>query len=741
MPIYPFFDIVLGLLEMNSFEALNLEEFYFPPGDNVVKDFFIPVLSNSNKYDRATGYFTSYSLVELSIGICEFASKGGKMRVITSPRLTKEDLVAIKEGYNIIETIGKSMVNNFQKPVDPEMIDRLSLLSELISSGTLEIKVAVMKNLEKCPNAMFHPKFGLMYNPDGGIVSFTGSMNETQNGMIGNWDHIEVSLSHNNASHVRKLKERFDGLWNGRDDSVMILNLPKVVGDLISEYHSDKSLLDLDQKLLQKYDDISEPESVFFKSPEWLRKNRRQYQTNAVHNWIKSGYCGIFDMATGTGKTKTALLSLESLYNNNPGKNIFAVIIAPQKHLVDQWGEEVKQFGVNPIIGHSDASKDWKVDFRRKMTLYLSKPQNMCFLTTMSMFSSKEIQDWISRIDELAIVVDEAHNMGSANRLRKMPSNAKYRLALSATMERYNDSVGTFYLKEYFKTECIKLSIDDAIGKYLVNYNYYPIVCTYSDEEYDQLIEKNESLNKVLKSSVSENVKSKARRDYVEYRYTLNSKMESKFHALKSLMRKYVNDNHFLVYSGKVRTDDEGDFIEGSHSMMLKAIDKTTRILGKNCLNMKISRITYEEKASDRKKIIEDFNNGDIQGIVAISCLDEGIDIPSIKTAVIMSSSDNPREYIQRRGRVLRLFPGKDHADIYDFVVFPRDLDDYRIGGIYSEIELMVLSKEIKRMKEFSRISLNKDETDNLLQEITKVYGMTIEKIMDIAGSEDDEQC
>jgi superfamily II DNA or RNA helicase len=301
--------------------------------------------------------------------------------------------------------------------------------------------------------------------------------------------------------------------------------------------------------------------------------------------------------------------------------------------------------------------------------------------------------------------------------------------------------VGTFYLKEYFKTECIKLSIDDAIGKYLVNYNYYPIVCTYSDEEYDQLIEKNESLNKVLKSSVSENVKSKARRDYVEYRYTLNSKMESKFHALKSLMRKYVNDNHFLVYSGKVRTDDEGDFIEGSHSMMLKAIDKTTRILGKNCLNMKISRITYEEKASDRKKIIEDFNNGDIQGIVAISCLDEGIDIPSIKTAVIMSSSDNPREYIQRRGRVLRLFPGKDHADIYDFVVFPRDLDDYRIGGIYSEIELMVLSKEIKRMKEFSRISLNKDETDNLLQEITKVYGMTIEKIMDIAGSEDDEQC
>ena len=279
---------------MSSYGALNLEAFYFPPGDNVVKDFFIPVLKNSDRYDRATGYFNSSSLAELSVGVCEFVSKGGKIRVITSPRLTKEDLIAIKNGYDLAETVGKSMVDNFQKPADAETMDRLSLLAELIAIGALEIKVAVMRNLDNYPNAMFHPKFGLMYNPDGGIVSFTGSMNETKNGMVGSWENIEVTLSNDNLNHVYKLKERFDRLWEGLDSSVMVLALPKVVDDLIREYRVTRSMLDLDQKLLQKYDSLSEAESVYFKSPGWLKDSRRPYQVEAVHKWIESGCCGIF---------------------------------------------------------------------------------------------------------------------------------------------------------------------------------------------------------------------------------------------------------------------------------------------------------------------------------------------------------------------------------------------------------------------------------------------------------------
>lgn len=725
---------------MSSYGALNLEAFYFPPGDNVVKDFFIPVLKNSDRYDRATGYFNSSSLAELSVGVCEFVSKGGKIRVITSPRLTKEDLIAIKNGYDLAETVGKSMVDNFQKPADAETMDRLSLLSELIAIGALEIKVAVMRNLDNYPNAMFHPKFGLMYNPDGGIVSFTGSMNETKNGMVGSWENIEVTLSNDNLNHVYKLKERFDRLWEGLDSSVMVLALPKVVDDLIREYRVTRSMLDLDQKLLQKYDSLSEAESVYFKSPGWLKDSRRPYQVEAVHKWIESGCCGIFNMATGTGKTKTALMALELLYNTNPGKGIFTVIIAPQKHLVDQWGEEVRQFGVVPIIGHSDSSvKDWKSSFRHSMLLYLSNPQNMCLVTTVASFSSKEVQEWILRIDELAIVVDEAHNMGSTSRLKKLPANAKYRIALSATMDRHNDVAGTQILKQFFGMECINLPIEEAIGRYLANYNYHPVICVYNNQEYEQLLEKNESLEAVLKSSVSDIIKKKAIDDYVEYRYTLNSKMESKFENLESLMKKFVNDNHFLVYSGKVKTDDEGDYEEGSHAIMLNAIDKTARILGRNGLGMKISRITYKESAQDRRKIIEDFNNGDIQGIVAISCLDEGVDIPSIRTAVIMSSSDNPREYIQRRGRVLRMYPGKECAEIYDFVVVPRPLEEVYPGDNHAELELRILSKEIRRMIEFSRISLNKDETEVLLQKITESYGVSVDQIIGRDGCEKDE--
>lgn len=211
----------------------------------------------------------------------------------------------------------------------------------------------------------------------------------------------------------------------------------------------------------------------------------------------------------------------------------------------------------------------------------------------------------------------------------------------------------------------------------------------------------------ILQSSVSDDEKKKAKNEYIEYSYTLNASMESKFATLEVLMRDYVDKDHFLVYSGKVKTDEDGEFIEDSHRQFLHAIDRTVGILGMNGIGLKVSRITYRESARDRKTIIRDFDRGDVQGIVAISCLDEGVDIPSIKTAVIMCSGNNPREYIQRRGRVLRLCEGKDHADIFDFIVIPRNLDDVCDGDRYSDLELKMIAKELHRIEEFKRVALN----------------------------------
>lgn len=700
---------------MGSLNDIVFEEFYFEPKDDIVQEFFIPALKRSERYDRATGYFTSFGLIEMSVGVCDLASRNGKIRVITSPRLSPEDVQAIKSGYDMKMVIGQSMVESFETPTDLMSLDRLSLLSELIATGILEMKIAVMKDLDNYPNAIFHPKFGIMYDSSDGKVSFTGSMNETRNGLGGNWDHIEVSNSNQDVRRTLRLEAIFEELWAGKDDTIRIMDMPDVVQDLIHGFRKEESMLNLDKLLLEKYSN-TKGESVYFKSPGWLVQNKRQYQEDAIEAWVQNGYNGIFNMATGTGKTKTALRALERLYNANPDCGIFTIIIAPQKHLVDQWAEEVKAFDVTPIIGHSDANTKWKDRFRRQMMLYLKEPRNGCLVITISSFSSKEIQEWIQKIKHLAIVVDEAHNMGSSNRLKKLPQNALYRLALSATLERYKDEFGTRHLREYFGEECINLPIEEVIGKYLTNYNYYPIVCNYSSHEYFKFVDSNERLDAILKSSASIAIKKTAKKEYVQYSYTLNAKMESKFETLRALMDGIDQKDHFLIYCGKVKTDDEGDFDDGDHQEYLNAIDKASKIVGMGGLGFKISRITYKEDASRRKEIISEFDSGETAGIVAISCLDEGIDIPSIQTAIIMSSSDNPREYVQRRGRVLRLYDGKDHADIYDFIVVPRDLNDVYFDDPHAGLELKMISKEIRRMLVFSSVSLNPEETDNVLR-------------------------
>ena len=210
--------------------------------------------------------------------------------------------------------------------------------------------------------------------------------------------------------------------------------------------------------------------------------------------------------------------------------------------------------------------------------------------------------------------------------------------------------------------------------------------------------------------------------------------MESKFDILDKLMSQFIGKNHFIVYSGKVKIDENGRAEDNEYHLIEHAIDRTVKILGMNGLGMKISRITYRESSQERKAIIDEFNDGEIDGIVAISCLDEGVDIPSIRTAIIMSSSDNPREYIQRRGRVLRQYPGKDHADIYDFVVIPRDLDDVRPNDVHAEMELKVIAKELRRIIEFSRVCLNPETSDKLLDNISHSYGLDIEYILEEYG-------
>lgn len=714
---------------MLQYGNLTLKSLYFPPEDKIVQTFFIPVLGETKKYDRSAGYFTSSSLVEISVGLCNFITNGGKIRIITSPKLDIDDIEAIRKGYEISEIIGNAMISNFEMPDDPRSLDRLSLLSDLVAAGIMEFRIAVMKNLDEYPNAMFHAKFGIMYHKEGDVIAFSGSMNESANGMGGNWDHIKVDKD---KTDIEEYQYRFERIWNGEDPYVLTLKLPDVALDLIKSLHNNNSTRDLDKELLEKYD--NKKESVYFKSPEWLKL--RSYQNIAIDKWFEQNCSGIFDMATGTGKTKTALCALEKLYNKNPSDGIYTIIVAPQKHLVDQWAEEVELFGVTPLVGHSDASNNWKERFRRSVLIFNNNSKNSCLVTTIASFSSKDVQAEIGKIKNLALVIDEAHNMGSENRLEKLPENANYRIALSATVSRYKDPIGTEMLRNYFGTECINLPLEDAVGKYLTNYLYYPIVCCYSESEYNSYVYRNHELKEVLRLSTSKKEKQQAVEDYKLYCATLNASVESKFDRLVELLKKRRGDNHLLIYCGKTRVIGEGDFEEKSFEEGIRVIDKTSRLVGMNGLGFRTSRITYKESLKERRAVFEDFEKGNIDAIIAITCLDEGVDIPSIRSAFILSSSDNPREYIQRRGRILRQYPGKEYAELFDFVVLPKPLAEVRSKSVNSEIELRMLAKEIRRMDEFSKVALNKEETYKLFDEIVNAYEIEIKDIMETYGDD-----
>ncbi len=717
---------------MSKYGELELKRFYYSPEDDILVSFFIPVLKTAVEYDRAVGFFSSSSLVEASVGICEMAKKGGTIRIITSPRLSQEDVEAIKSGYDLVQISTESLIKNFGNPEDKESLDRLSFLSNLVASGVLQFKIAVLSDSDGI-GTMFHPKFGIVKDEKGNMVSFSGSLNASVNGLGGNWEQMHVATLQDNPQDVIELKEKFDEIWNGNNQNLIVFDFPKVARELLLSYQSDIGEVDLDQELLKKY---NKRQSIYFKSPS--KFTLRPYQQQAINKWFDCNFHGIFNMATGTGKTKTALCALESLYNE-VDLPIYTIIVAPQKHLVDQWVEEVKEFDVNPIVGHSESpSLDWQQEFRRSVMRFNNNPRNQCLVTTVSSFSSAEIQEWVKKISRLAVVMDEAHNMGSYNRLKKLPDNAQYRLALSATIDRYNDKRGSEQLKDYFGEECICFPIDMAIGRYLTKYMYYPVACEYSSQEYDKFIQMNERLETILTSSLKKSSKEAAIVEYKLHTYALNAQINSKFDNLESLLKERSSNDHMLIYCGKTRIDESEDYSGSSKEEGMKIIDKTSQLVGMNGLGIKISRVTYQESLSDRREIFANFEKGDIDGIVAISCLDEGVDIPSIKTAFIMTSGDNPREYIQRRGRVLRQYDGKEYAEIFDFIVTPRKLSTVSFDGMHRDLELKMLAKEIRRMKEFSRVSSNPEITKKMFEDISLAYGISVDDIERIYGGDKD---
>jgi superfamily II DNA or RNA helicase len=723
-----------------SFRDLELKPEYRSKLSNVVKDFYNPVLRQAVQYKRAVGFFSSSALVSMTAGICGLVENGGTIQLIASPRLLPEDIDAINDGLKRRDDVIKeALLRELREPKGRFEEVRLNLLSNLIAAGRMEIKIAFMEDDNTI--GMFHEKLGLMYDVEGNIIAFSGSMNETANAFSNNYEAIDVYASWlQDSDRVLMKQSAFNAMWEDYEPSIRVLNFPDVREELLQRYRVtntiDTSFDDEEPRLEPISIDIP-PSPIGPSVPEYV--HIRPYQNDAIDAWAKQGYCGIFDMATGTGKTYTALAAIARLFSDL-NNNLAVIIICPYQHLVEQWREDIVAFGMKPIVCYSASSqRNWRERLKNAVTSFtLGVQDHFCMVSTNATFSLNYVQDIITKLSgNVVLVVDEAHNFGAEKLSQTLLPHIPYRLALSATIDRHGDPEGTQKLYDYFGNKCIEYTLKDAIDNdMLTPYYYYPVTVSLNEEELSQYIDLTGKIRRnIHQDKAGKIILSEYAKMLLIKRARIVAGAVEKINTLKSLLEKHKEDNQILIYCGATTLHDV-DYQEGKPAIEeARQIDIVANMLG-NDLGMRVSKFTSEENAEERELLKADFAEGKhLQALVAIRCLDEGVNIPSIHTAFILASSTNPKEYVQRRGRVLRKFAGKRHAIIYDFITLPIPLKE--VGKYSPEVLEGVKSlamREIIRMKDFAAIAENPFDSDSLIAEIQRTYDIELESV-----SEEDE--
>lgn len=707
-----------------GFRDIEIKDSYRSDSCNDIGTHFISkMLEHSVIYKRAVGFFSSSALLKLSKGICSMIEKEGRhIYFVVSPILYKEDIEAIKKGYkNRRQVVEEALLREFKDTTDEFECEKLNFLCHLIEKGILDIKVAdKLEQYDGTDIGMFHEKIGFFEDENGDSIAFSGSLNESDNAYSRNFESIQVFKSWEENRRVSIIKDDFDRLWEDKTNLLCVYDFPEAVSKKLFRYQKPTYIKNIDEYEKRE----REKRRVIGSYPKYNCKfGLYDYQKDAINKWAKQNFVGLFDMGTGTGKTITALTASVKLLERLNYK-MATIIVCPYTHLVEQWVEEQSNFNINFLVGYSD----------RKHKNYLSKLKQSVqdfndgiinyfyFITTNASFKLESVQTILRKLKgNVLFIADEVHNFGSAGMRKALIDKFRFRIGLSATIDRHRDEEGTSSIYDYFGKPVIHYGLQEAIyNGVLTRYYYYPVIVYLDDEEQEKYIE---LTNKIRKNTYSHGNTIKLTKQgelYALLRARVIATAKNKVICLKNLMidKQFTDKHNLLVYCGTGK-------ISGDHGDEEKQIDEVCKMLG-NELKMKIARYTSRETTEERQNIADRYKNGDdLQAVVAIKCLDEGVNIPSIETAFILASSTNPREYIQRRGRVLRKYEGKEYSYIYDFITLPFQLD---LVDDYSEALIESFSalarNEIERMKEFSKLAENEHESDILINKIISKFSL-----------------
>lgn len=664
-------------------EKLNLKGLYDSDADDLLLDFYIPVLKESIDYKRIAGYFSSNSLAIAAKGISKFILNGGKMYLIANVILSSDDQEVIKKTISEKEI---EILDEIETMEDAVKKGHLRLLAWMLKNGNLEIRIA------KVQNGIEHKKKGILEDSEENIISFSGSDNETVSGWLYNHEDFHVFCSWIDGDKERHLNPdivSFEKLWNDETNAVRIFNVSDAFkfGLIKSAPKDEEEFRTLSNEMAEEAMKNSslkniQPKSVTEKpSRDNLCKFLRDYQNDAINRWESNGHMGILEMATGTGKTFTAIAAIER-YLKEKKKGV-VVIVAPKQLLVSQWSNELKKLGFSNVIEVMKNSSVWKKDLKGAiLKVDLGHEKEVIAVATYASFCTDNFISTIRSTNTKPLLIcDEMHNSWAPKYRQGLLNSYESRLGLSATPERYMDEKGTEDMQKYFGNIVYTFGISEAIPEYLVPYEYHAEIVELTAEEKYEYEELTSEISIRIAANNGEVDDATFLKILKRSKIVINS--DSKWPAFKNILDSLPNLKRTLIYCSDKQI---GRVLEILHSRKIYA-----------------HKITYKESLKQREEIIESFISDDYKAIVAIKVLDEGIDVPGIERAIILSSSGNPIEYVQRRGRILRRSESKEFATVYDILIFPWKTIPQEI----SKSELSLLRKEMKRIDEFVNSSKN----------------------------------
>ena len=733
------------------------EDGTYRPGEfNSPEKFFNDCLENSNEFDLQLGYFSSATISVLADGFATFISNGGRMRLVINHIVSEEDKEAISKGVHggVIDCFDLTNFETLRQTFDEYQQQFFECLAFLIYDKRIDIRIIKPRNKK----GISHTKSGQFRDGDS-VTSFTGSANFTISGLFNNLEEIKIDRSDSVdkmvQNRIASQREEFDSIMKGKKRNIEYLSPENLITALQSNF-GDKDieeLLDVEKKLRkikaekairerqEQPDMVCEDLNIEPQFP--YPSGPREYQKTAFENWKNNGQKGLFAMATGTGKTITSLNCLLEIYKR---KGYYkAIILVPTITLVNQWEQECRKFNFSNIIKVYSKNLTWRdeverVAFNEKYKTEKEPEVSYIIISTYASYSRERVFKVLNGFDRrrLLMIADECHNMGSGSlvkRLKEIPYLR--RIGLSATPERQFDDEGNQKLKKFFGSEeryTYEYSMEEAIQNgVLCKYMYYPHLVRLTPDEMDAYVELSERIAKHFNYD-------KEKFDHIDEklkmmllaRKRIVHKAENKVEAFRAIIEKRFQEKGNLKYSliyvpegnkpDYIGGGDDFDTAEdiGDDNDMEHLINLYTKVVTEVDDHVTVRKFVSGQQ--DREEILHDFATGRLHVLTSMKCLDEGVDVPRSELAIFCASTGNPRQFIQRRGRVLRTHPDKKMAELHDLVVAPEVnpySDSYRM-------EQSLLRGELKRVINFSQLSENPSYSELELREVLDHYGLNL---------------